>query len=41
VHNEDGEDPSFEYIDRVVVKEIPFFQGSCMQYYFEDFPAGG
>jgi hypothetical protein len=30
----------FEQVDRIVVKEFPFFQGVCMKYFFVDFKAG-
>jgi len=28
---------NFEQVERIVVKDMPFFSGVCMQYYFKDF----
>jgi len=38
--NVDTGENTFELVDRIVVKEMPFFQGVCMKYFFVDFPAG-
>ena len=35
VHDENG--VNFEQVERIVVKDMPFCSGLCMQYYFKDF----